>query len=252
MALCLADSLIACKGFDPLDQMKRYLRWYREGYLSCRDRAFGIGNTVRGALERFAVTGEAFSGPSSPDSAGDGSLMRLAPVPMYFAATPATAIEESGRSSMTTHQAPEAVDACKYFAGLIVGALKGEKKDVLVSDRYSPIGGWKRGTLRGRVDQVASGSFKMRGPPDIRGTGYVVECLEAALWAFHNSASFKEGALLAVNLCDDADTTGAVYGQLAGAHYGYDSIPSEWSSTVAMSQRIVSMANQLHRLSGVS
>ena len=251
MALCLADSLITCKGSDPLDQMKRYLRWYKEGYFSCREQSFGIGYTVRGALERFASSGEAFSGPSSPDTAGDGSLMRLAPVPMYFAATPEIAIEESARSSMTTHQAPEAVDACRYFCGLVVGALTGEKKDALLSDRYSPTGGWKQGTLRGRIDDVASGSFKLKGPPDILGGGYVVECLEAVLWAFQNSDSFEEGMLLAVNLFYDADTTGAVYGQLAGAYYGFESIPSSWSSKVAMSQRIVLMADQLYELSGL-
>ena len=82
--------------------------------------------------------------------------------------------------------------------------------------------------MTGQVAEVAEGSFKHREPPQIRGTGYVVESLEAALWAFHKSRDFREGALLAVNLGDDADTTGAIYGQIAGAHYGVQAIPAAW------------------------
>jgi len=81
--------------------------------------------------------------------------------------------------------------------------------------------------------QIAAGSFLTQNPPEIRGSGYVVECLEAALWAFARSTSFEHGALLAVNLGDDADTTGAVYGQLAGAYYGVEGIPERWRRRLA-------------------
>jgi ADP-ribosyl-[dinitrogen reductase] hydrolase len=82
----------------------------------------------------------------------------------------------------------------------------------------------------------------------VRGSGYVVESLEAALWAFAGSESFEEGALLAVNLGDDADTTGAVYGQLAGAFYGEDTIPAAWLDVLAMRETIESFADRLHDL----
>ena len=85
-----------------------------------------------------------------------------------------------------------------------------------------------------------------RPPPDIKGIGYVVDALEAALWAFHRSEEFREGALLAVNLGDDADTTGAIYGQLAGAHYGAESIPAPWRAKLTMAAEITSLADQLH------
>ena len=85
----------------------------------------------------------------------------------------------------------------------------------------------------------------MKDPPAIRGTGYVVDCLEAALWAFHRSEAFKDGALLAVNLGDDADTTGAVYGQLAGAYYGEEGIPGAWRAKLAYRAMIERYAEQL-------
>ncbi len=93
---------------------------------------------------------------------------------------------------------------------------------------------------------MVSGSFKTRRPPEIRGSGFVVKSLEAALWAFCHGRDFREGCLLAVNLGDDADTTGAVYGQLAGAFYGERGIPLEWRSKLVLRTRIESLAEQLH------
>src|ERR1041385_1888090 len=101
MALCLAASLIERRGFDARDQMQRYLRWWREGYMSSTGRCFDIGNAVRGALTRFQETGEPFAGSTDRYSAGNGSLMRLAPVALYFAPEPLKAIEAAGDSSRT-------------------------------------------------------------------------------------------------------------------------------------------------------
>ncbi len=253
MALCLATSLLECGGFDATDQMQRYVRWWRDGYMSSTGSCFDIGNTVSAALARFVRDGDPYAGSSDPRSAGNGSLMRLAPVPMYYAADPAVAIAKAAESSRTTHQAPEAVDACRYFAGLLVGALRGVDKGTLLSASYCPVDGlWEREPLTKQISRVASGSFKDRNPPDIRGTGFVVESLEAALWAFHCSDSFREGALLAVNLGDDADTTGAIYGQIAGAHYGAQSIPPSWRQELAMATRITSLADQLHAKAAVT
>jgi ADP-ribosyl-[dinitrogen reductase] hydrolase len=246
MALCLAESLIECKGFDPADQMKRYLKWYRECYLSSNGRCFDIGNTVRDALVRFERTGEPFSGSKDPYSAGNGSIMRLAPVPMFYAGNPQTAIEKSGESSRTTHGVHPTIDACRYLGALIVGALKGASKEDILSDHYSPVPGyWTQKPLVKDIDEIAAGSFKHREPPEIQGSGYVVKSLEAALWAFYKSKTFEDGCLLAVNLGDDADTTGAVYGQLAGALFGFGEIPKSWTNKVAQRNLILSMAERL-------
>ena len=250
MALCLAESLIECGGFDPADQMQRYVRWWHEGHLSSTGECFDIGNTVGSALSQFERTREPYCGSKDPMSAGNGSIMRLAPVPMFYAASPKEAVEKSEGSSWTTHQAPAAIDACRYFGGLIVGALNGVSKGELLVERFCPVAGcWDDGPLVPEIDEVACGLFKSKEPPDIQGSGYVVKSLEAALWAFHRSDSFREGCLLAVNLGDDADTTGAVYGQLAGACYGENGIPDEWLSSLAHRQLIASFAQRLYELS---
>ena len=179
MALCLATSLIEKGEFDPRDQMQRYVRWRREGYLSSNGRCFDIGNTVSDALSRFEETGEPYAGSTNPNTAGNGSLMRLAPVPMYFAGDAAKAIDRSADSSRTTHGAREAVDSCRYYAGLLVGALRGVDKETLLSARYCPVEGlWGRSPLAEKIAEIADGSFKRREPPEIEGTGYVVRSLE--------------------------------------------------------------------------
>ena len=247
MALCLATSLIERDGFDPMDQMQRYVRWVGEGYLSSTGTCFDFGRTVARALAKFIRYHDPYAGSTDPDTAGNGSLMRLAPVPMYFAAEPTEAIDRAADSSRTTHAAHEAVDACRYYAGLLVGALRGVDKHTLLSPHYCPIDGfWERDPLVHEIDRVAAGSFRFLDPPDIKGTGYVVDALEAALWAFHNADDFRAGALLAVNLGDDADTTGAIYGQIAGAHYGAEAIPNSWRTKLTMLTEITTLADQLH------
>lgn len=247
MALCLATSLVECGGFDALDQMRRYARWFREGYLSSTGVCFDIGNTTRSALSRFEKTSDPYAGSSDPGTAGNGSLMRLAPVPMFYAGDVVEAIERSAASSKTTHGAAQAVDACRYYASLIVGTLRGMDKETLLSHRYDPLEGyWERDPLETEIDEVARGSYKHKEPPAIDGAGYVVLALEAALWAFHKSTDFPSGALLAVNLGNDADTTGAIYGQLAGAHYGVESIPAEWRERLAMREDIEFLADRLY------
>ncbi len=249
MALCLAESLIEQNGFVPTDQLEKYLQWYRNGHLSSRGRCFDIGNTVRAALAQFEQTGEPYCGSTDPKTAGNGSIMRLAPVPLFFARNPKDAIEKSADSSRTTHGARSAVDACRYLAALLVGAINGVSREELLSSRYSPIPGyWQENPLVEEIDQIAAGSFKHRQPPEIKGTGYVVASLEAALWAFARTDSFQEGCLLAVNLGDDADTTGAVYGQLAGAFYGEQGIPKSWRDQLTYRELIESFAEQLFTL----
>ena len=246
MALCLATSLLESGGFDPVDQMGRYLRWFRQGYLSSTGRCFDIGDTTSGSLERFERTGEPYCGPVDPTSASNGSLMRLAPVPMFFAGDAREAIDRSADSSRTTHGAVEAVDACRYFAGLLVGALRGVDKETLLSEHYSLVEGlWDEAPLAPKIAAIAAGSFKHKQPPEIRGTGYVVDTLEAVLWAFFHTEDFREGALKVVNLGDDTDTTGAIFGQIAGTHYGAESIPVEWRQRLTMGPEIASMADSL-------
>ena len=235
MALCLAESLIEKNGFDARDQMERYVRWRREGHLSSKGHCFDIGNTIRRALDNFEKTSEPFSGPSGEYDAGNGSLMRLAPVAMFFANDPRIAINMAAEISRTTNGALQSVDACRYFAGLLVGALQGVSKEDLLAPNYSPVGGeWKSIPLHPEVASIAAGSFRKRKAEELGAGGYVVETLEAALWAFSTTESFEAGVLAAVNLGNDADTTGAVFGQIGGAFYGVENIPEQWRKPIVM------------------
>jgi len=242
MALCLAESLLESDGFDPKDQMQRYVRWFRDGYWGSTGTCFDIGNATRAALIRYEQTGEPYSGSEDPAAAGNGSIMRLAPVPMLYAGDPLQAIKYARLSSMTTHRAAESVEACALLAVIITTGLRGGTKEQMLS-AYEGL------NLEGFSDalkEVAGGSYKRKSPPDIVGSGYVVPSLEASLWAFYHSSSFEEGALLAVNLGNDADTTGAIYGQIAGAYYGYEGIPEVWRSKLARGEAINKLAQKLY------
>jgi ADP-ribosyl-[dinitrogen reductase] hydrolase len=248
LALCLAESLVHCRGFDPADQLRRYVRWFRDGHLSSTGTCFDIGTTTRRALVRFEETG-ATEAEAERYHAANGSMMRLAPVPMMYWRSD-DVLDLAARSSLTTHASPLPVDCCRYLAALVTGAIRGASREALLSAAYTPIpGAWEERPLAPEVEDVAQGSFRRKQPPRIQGTGYCVDALEAALWAFHNSADFATGALLAVNLGDDADTTGAIYGQVAGAFYGESGIPRAWREKLAMREVLDEYAEALWELS---
>jgi len=246
MALCLAESLVMCRGFDARDQMERYVRWMRDGHMSSTGSCFDIGLTTRGSLMEFVRTGEPIAGSTHERSAGNGSAMRLAPVAMYFARDARAAVAACADSSRTTHGAPVAVDVCRYLGALLVGAFAGASKDQLLAPTFTPAPDlWKTQPLQSVVAEIAAGSFTRKKPPEIKGTGYAADCLEAALWAFHTTENFRDGCLAAANLGNDADTTAAVYGQIAGAYYGESGIPPEWRSRLAMWPIIDRLAAEL-------
>ncbi|CAF5042643.1 unnamed protein product [Rotaria sp. Silwood1] len=278
MALCLASSLIAQRGFNPYDQMVRYKWWYKHGYLSSTKHCFDIGDATRDALEEFhnrqnqlkrnlncrsesevdqlsfdIIQQAGFNiYCSRPGVAGNGALMRLAPVPLFFYRTPSLAVELCGESARLTHGDDVAVDACRYYGALIIAAIYGEQKENLLSNQfyhyYQEWFGSRK--LHSEILRVANGSFKKpRGYKDgIRSKGYIVKTLEAALWAFWSSDSFAEGALNAVNLGDDTDTVAAIYGQLAGAYYGYENIPKTWRDKLYANKLIECIAAWLQIL----
>jgi ADP-ribosyl-[dinitrogen reductase] hydrolase len=239
MALCLASSLAELGQFDAADQMRRYCRWYKDGYLSSTGRCFDIGLTVRGSLTRFQQTGDPFSGSTDPNSAGNGCIMRLAPVPMFFYPNLADVVRWAGESSRTTHGAQECVESCQLLAIMICRALGGASKDEVLFGHGPP------GFKSPKVRSIASGDYRQKSADEISGSGYVIHCLEAAAWSFWQSKSFREAVLLAVNLGDDADTTGAVCGQIAGAFFGEEGIPREWLGRLVMADEIRSLSDRL-------
>ncbi len=246
LALALAESLSKSKGFDPQDQMERYLAWYREGYLAVNGSCFDIGKTTQQALENYEVTGDPYCGLDHERSAGNGSLMRLAPIPIYYFSNLEGVIRYARLSSCTTHQHPLVLQCCQYLSLLIQGALWGKSKTELLSADYAPYKTYlHHDDLLEELEEVVQGSYKRKNPPEIRASGHVIKSLEAALWAFYHSNNFKEGALMAVNLGEDADTVGAIYGQLAGAYYGETGIPQPWLDKLARKDLIHSICQDL-------
>jgi ADP-ribosyl-[dinitrogen reductase] hydrolase len=243
MALCLAESLLEKQGFDPRDQIERYVRWWREGYLSSQEETFDIGNTVKLALMRFEDSGEPFSGSRHPHSAGNGSIMRLAPIPMHYASSMENVIHYSAKSSLTTHGTAEAVDACKLFGVMIAMALHGKPKEEILFSTHQYLD-WAG--LSPKIRGIARGDYREKSVQEIEGSGYVVESLEAALWSFFHTETYQETVLKAVNLGNDADTTGAVAGQLAGAFYGEAAIPSDWLGKLKYREKIEKYAIRLY------
>jgi ADP-ribosyl-[dinitrogen reductase] hydrolase len=238
MALCLADSLLARSGFDAADQMARYVNWWRWGYRSATGECFDIGNTVCAALGRFEATLDPFAGSSDPATAGNGALMRLAPVVLYFHPDEAAIQHFAMESSRTTHAAPEALDCARLLAFVIARALDGASKAELLDARALAL-------ESPAVAALAQGAYRTKTASAILGTGYAVAALEAALWCFEHTASFEAAVLRAANLGDDADTTAAIVGQVAGAHYGITAIPDRWRAQLHLGAEIESIARRL-------
>lgn len=240
MALCLAESILDTGSLDLEDQLRRYLLWRDSGYLSSNGRCFDIGTTTRTQLERFRRTGEAVDPLPDEESAANGSLMRLGAVPIRWHGDPATAAEKSGESSRTTHPARRPVDACRLMGAMTSGLISGASFDEVTAPAF-----WRWGELHPAIADLTTGSWKEKSPPAIRGTGYCVDALEAALWSVSGAVNYRDAVLRAANLGDDADTTAAIAGQLAGARWGASGIPASWRGKVAAGERIISLARRL-------
>lgn len=240
MAVAMADSLLIKKYFDATDIMNRFMQWRIHGMYSPTHSCFDIGTTTAQAMDRFAADGHPYAGVPDASQAGNGALMRLAPVALASARDPKLARALAGASSALTHGAPESIDACKFFATLLCEAMGGRSKRDVIGVR--PWQGERK------VIALAQGGWRDKTRDQVRSSGYVIDTLEAALWSVHTTNSFEEALVKAVNLGDDADTVGAVTGQLAGAIYGASSIPQRWLKKLAWRGHITEMADQLYAL----
>lgn len=240
MALCLAHSLLSQKRFDPVDQMNRYCNWYQHGYMSSNGKCFDIGITVSNALRNYLNTKEPYSGSVDEYSSGNGSIMRLSPIPIFFHNNYEDCIKYAGESSRTTHGSDECVDSCRLFTSLLFNAFRAsDKLSIFANNTYQP--------YCKKVISIANKDFLKFDYSQLTGSGYVIESLESALWCFMKGESFEDCILLAANIGNDADTTAAICGQLAGAYYGFSNIPSHWRSSITMATEIEDLAVELFR-----
>jgi len=243
MALILAKSLVDYGGFNPADQMNKYWEWIELGYMSSNGRMFDIGDTTSDALCEFRKSGKVYAGVRDEKKAGNGSLMRLAPIPLFFE-NDKSARFYAANMSYTTHGALTCIASCTFFTKVIHNALKGlPKEQVLTMEDPT---NWFYKLEPDIHRNIAYGDYKTKTEDQIKSTGYVIDTLEAALWCFHTTDTFEDGCIKAVNLGEDSDTTGAVYGQLAGAYYGIGAIPQRWLDKVVKSDIIIDLADKLY------
>lgn len=240
MALCLADSLIATGGeLDPRDLAARFVRWWKQGENSVTGRCFDIGNATASALAAFQRHGEPV-GSDNPRSAGNGGIMRQVPAVLAARGDLGRAVELSRGQSRVTHAALECLEAADLLARVLHAAIEGAGQEALATGAGLP---WEAP----KVASIAEGAWRGKPRARIASSGYVIDTLEAALWAVGTSGSFEEAVLKAVNLGDDADSVGAVAGQVAGALWGYGSIPSHWRQRIAWHDPIVARGQALWR-----
>jgi ADP-ribosyl-[dinitrogen reductase] hydrolase len=219
--------------------MEKYWRWIEQGYMSSTGEMFDIGGTTSDALCRFKKDGNPMAGDTDPKTSGNGSLMRLVPIPLFYTKE-TDCINYAGLSSATTHKSNDCIWSCVYFSRMVHRALNGQSKgNILFDENHAQ---WN---IANELLEIVQGKYKHKTEDQIKSSGFVIHTLEAALWSFYTTETFEEGVIKAVNLGDDADTVGAVYGQIAGAYYGFDKIPKKWVEQIALKDIILSIADGL-------
>jgi ADP-ribosylglycohydrolase len=237
MALCLAESLSEKEQFDPRDQLQRYVRWQRDGHLSATGQCLGITASTARALALGQRRRQPYSGSHDPTQLDPEPLSRVAPAVLFGFADAGQAIQAGGDAARVTCQAPLVVDACRLLAALVHAALRGEGRAQLLKP---PLSLFSARPLHREIE-LLPGSLD----EPARANGGAVDVLRLALRAFAATDNFRDGALLAVNQGGNSDAIGAVYGQLAGAHYGVNAIPPGWLAALALREKIESLADAL-------
>lgn len=238
LALCIAQSLIERKGFNAKDIMDKFVRWHEEGYMSSTGECFDIGRTTYLALDNYKLTGNPYSGSRDITASGNGGIMRLAPIPIFYYPNLEATLFFAQESSEITHASEKCLSSAKVLANILYNCFSGAQKVDTIEMKFNIA------TLDSEVRSMLS-NFWEKKQSEIGSTGYVVSTLEAALWCFFHSDSFKEGLILAVNLGGDTDTIGAVYGQIAGAYYGLQGIDSYYIENLQDHEKIEQLVEEL-------
>jgi ADP-ribosylglycohydrolase len=247
MALCLAESFVACSGHDAADQVQRYQSWQRDGHWSATGVAAGASAATQRALATARWTGNPYAGSHDPAAASAEPLARIGPAVAWHYADAHAAIEAAVQSARVTHQAPLTLDAVRYLSALLGGALAGADKAALLTPMYGPPGFWDTIPLKPRVRKVADGSWRKRKSRRlVVGSSAAASALAAALIAFRAGQDLRDCIERAAGGGGDEPMVTAIVGQLAGAHYGASSLPDDWLDRLARRAEIEAVADALH------
>lgn len=245
LALATAESLL--EGYAPRDMMRRFHAWLTTAYMTAHGEVFDVGNATRAAIARFAegLPQEAWGGRDDRDN-GNGSLMRIAPLSCALhRGDTATIVARSVEVSALTHAHPRSTMCCAYFSLLLRGLLGGQALEEAMQAAAGELRGFLPPEEAPVLARVLDGTALTADRAQIAGSGYVVHCLEASLWAAERGRGFRESVLLAVNLGDDTDTTAAVTGAICGAMYGLRGIPEDWLAAVVRGDMVRELAERL-------
>jgi ADP-ribosylglycohydrolase len=245
MCWCLAESYLACNGFNPQDQMQRYLDWQRDGKHASDPTASRALPEMQRALLKWEATQNPIVGSLDSANLDPHTLARTAAVAMYFASNFEQALIESVESARTTLQAPLTLDANRLFVVAMIDALNGTDKDALLSFKKSAAAQRLRSSkAKYPILQIMDGWW--RGPvAPVSKIRDALSVLQTALWAFERSVGFHEGLMLATSSSSNPSNSGAVFGALAGAYYGVANIPLEWRNAVLQAQPLMELAQTL-------
>ncbi|MGE5380642.1 MAG: ADP-ribosylglycohydrolase family protein [Methylocystaceae bacterium] len=234
LSLCLAASLAECGQYDPEDVGRRFINWYDHGYLTPFGYAFDIGNTTSIAIEAMkqGVPPEQ-AGKDGWHDNGNGALMRIMPVVLYGLAVSNDSFDLANRCGAITHAHGISRTACLIYAQASELMAAGSSKEEVFSQLMTKV--QPHVQRLGLMEwlpyyKYLDDGIKLakRETAAISSSGYVVDSLVAACWAFLRGNSFADTLLQAANLGDDSDTVAAIAGGLAGLYYGYEALPPEW------------------------
>ena len=281
MALCIADSLLVNEGYDSYDIMQRFTNWANEGYRTYDGKsACDVGGQTMRAIEDFERY-PVISGNDTTDSAGNGAIMRLAPIIIANTLpnkkyptlrdgfkkgslvvdpeddddefidlkdiTPA--IDMAVLSCRETHNSVAAEATTALFATMLYCALHGLPKNHIASycSRWIMDEEYDQFYLE-NSKKLIDRALDKDGEKICNLGGYIVDAFAIALWGLFNFDSFKDGMMAVIRLGGDTDTNAACYGQLAGAYYGYKAIPEEWRENVYQADELVEIADNLLKM----
>lgn len=234
LTLATLDSLITNKGKINLHSiMKNFADWFYNDKYTPHDKCFDTGNTTRNSIMKFdsGIDLMECGGYEEMDN-GNGSLMRILPL-AFIKHTD----EDIFNVSALTHGNIISKVSCLLYIKIAEKLIKNYNISDAIKDSYNELGEYKIKEL----DRIPTLEELERD--EIKSSGYVIDTLEAALWCLLKTNTFRDCALMAVNLGGDTDTVAAVACGLAGLLYGYNSIPKEWIDKIAKKQYILSLCN---------
>ena len=252
LTLCLVDSL--CSGFNLRDIAEKFIKWYKDGYWTPFGYAFDIGRTTKIAINNLINGIEPIkAGPNDGRSNGNGSLMRILPLAFYVKNFDLDKqFEIIHKVSAITHGHIRSQIACGIYVQFIIQLLENkepvkayEKTKEIILDFYS------EGPFKNELsyyDRILQSDISKFDENEISSTGYVVSSLEASLWCFFNSKSYKECVLKAVNLGNDTDTIAAIAGGIAGVYYGFENIPEKWLKILPKYEEIFKLIEKFEKV----